>query len=182
MTGPAGASLSDQAHLDEPDVAAVQLRAPAHLVDPRAKRVWLLSAALGWLIPFLALLIWGFIDPGHRTWQGVTAAVMLVLAAGHLIVMPLWRYRVHRWEVTDLAVYTQTGWFSQQRQLAPISRIQTVDSEFGPIERMFGLGSVKVTTASAAGSQQVSGLDRATVERLVAELTVITARTGHDAT
>ena len=58
-----------------------------------------------------------------------------VLAVLHLVVMPQWRYRVHRWESTDQAVYTQTGWFTQERRIAPISRIQTVDSEFGVLER-----------------------------------------------
>ena len=37
----------------------------------------------------------------------VVAAVTAALALAHLVVMPQWRYRVHRWEITDTAVYTR---------------------------------------------------------------------------
>ena len=46
---------------------------------------------------------------------------------------------MHRWEVTDTAVYTQTGWWTRERRIAPMSRIQTVDHAEGALERLFGL-------------------------------------------
>ena len=45
-----------------------------------------------------------------------------------LFVVPMWRYRVHRWEIRPQAVYTRTGWLVQERRIAPISRVQTVDT------------------------------------------------------
>jgi membrane protein YdbS with pleckstrin-like domain len=96
--------------------------------------------------------------------------------------MPRWRYRVHRWEATDQAVYTQSGWLNQERRIAPVSRIQTVDTERGPFEQLFGLSNVTVTTASAAGPLKIHGLDRDTAERLVAELTTNTQAERGDAT
>ena len=96
--------------------------------------------------------------------------------------MPRWRYRVHRWEVTPEAVYTQSGWFDQERRIAPISRIQTVDSERGPLEQLFKLANVTVTTASAAGPLKIHSLDRATAQRLMDELTTRTQATPGDAT
>jgi membrane protein YdbS with pleckstrin-like domain len=96
--------------------------------------------------------------------------------------MPQWRDRVHRWEVTGEAVYTQAGWLKQQWRIAPISRIQTVDSQRGPMEQLFGLANVTVTTASAAGPLHIKGLDDATAQRLVRELTTVTAAAEDDAT
>ena len=96
--------------------------------------------------------------------------------------MPQWRYRVHRWEVAPQAVYTRAGWLHQESRIAPISRIQTVDSERGPLEQLFGLADVTVTTASAAGPLSIEGLDRATAERLVDELTTAAQATRGDAT
>ena len=106
----------------------------------------------------------------------------LVLAAVHLAVMPQWRYRVHRWEATDTAVYTQTGWLSQQRRIAPISRVQTVDSERGPIEQLFKLANVTVTTASAAGPLKIDGLAAKDADQLVADLTIRVGLSTGDAT
>src|SRR5207248_2112499 len=80
-----------------------------------------------------------------------------VLGPLHLIVMPQWRYRVHRWEVTGEAVYTQSGWLKQEWRIAPVSRIQTVDIERDPFEQLFGLAKITVTTASAAGPLRLLG-------------------------
>jgi membrane protein YdbS with pleckstrin-like domain len=96
--------------------------------------------------------------------------------------MPQWRYRVHTWEDTGGAVYTQTGWLNQERRIAPITRIQTVDTQRGPIEQLFGLSNVTVTTASAAGPLKIHGLDRATADQLVATLTQRTQVIEDDAT
>ncbi|MBE7189509.1 MAG: PH domain-containing protein [Jatrophihabitans endophyticus] len=85
--------------------------------------------------------------------------------------MPQWRYRVHRWEVTDTAAYTQTGWFTQERRIAPLARVQTVDVRRGPVEQLFGLANVTVTTASAKGPIVVHALDRGEAEYLVHWLT-----------
>jgi membrane protein YdbS with pleckstrin-like domain len=99
-----------------------------------------------------------------------------------VLVMPRWRYRVHRWEVTRDALYTRTGWFSVRWRIAPISRIQTIDTERGLPERIFGLANVTATTASTAGHIKVHHLDLATAEKLQAELSLITASIPGDAT
>lgn len=113
-------------------------------------------------------------------WWMITPLVLL--DAAYVAVVPAWRYRVHRWEVTETAVYTQTGWWSRERRVAPMSRIQTVDWNQGPVERLFGLANVTVTTASAAGALSVAGLDRRTAEQLVAELTEKADAVAGDAT
>jgi len=99
-------------------------------------------------------------------------ALVAVAVAAYVAVVPQWRYLVHRWETTDTAVYTQTGWWSRERRIAPMSRIQTVDYVEGAIARLFGLASVTVTTASAAGALEIAGLDQGRARQLVDELTL----------
>ena len=160
----------------------VQLRDPAHLVSRRARAYWLARALPGWLLAggVLAAVLIGVGWSGVVT--GAIAGTVALLALLHLVVMPQWRYRVHRWEVTDTAVYTQSGWFDQERRIAPIARVQTVDIERGPFEQVFGLANVTVTTASAAGPLKIHGLRRAVAEALVEDLTVRTQAAGGDAT
>ena len=57
-----------------------------------------------------------------------------------------------RWEVTDRAVYTLHGWLVREWRIAPISRVQTVDTQRGPLQQLLGLANVTVTTASARGA------------------------------
>ena len=112
-------------------------------------------------------------------WAWLLWAIVL---AAYVAVVPSWRYLVHRWEVTDTAVYTQTGWWARERRIAPMSRIQTVDHVEGAISRLFGLATVTATTASAAGALEISGLDKDVARRLVDDLTVKADAVEGDAT
>jgi membrane protein YdbS with pleckstrin-like domain len=163
-------------------VEPVALRAPVNLVSQRAIGYWAVRAGLGWLVLLGIETVWlGVSGVLFGSWI-LVPVFTFAAATAHLLVMPLWRYRVHRWETTEQAVYTQTGWFTQERRIAPISRIQTVDSEFGVLERLFGLANVTVTTASAAGPIKIHGLHVDDANRLVAQLTTTTAQTPGDAT
>lgn len=108
--------------------------------------------------------------------------VSVTFLAAHALIMPRWRYRVHRWEVTDEALYTRSGWFSVHWRIAPISRIQTIDSHRSFGERLFGLANVTATTASAAGPVRIHGLDRALADQLLDQLAVATGQLPGDAT
>ncbi|GMA20624.1 PH domain-containing protein [Arsenicicoccus piscis] len=163
-------------------ITAVALREPAHRVSPRAKVVWIIHAILGAIFPLAGLGVWMWFDEARRSAQLWLLAVLLVWLLLDLTVMPWWRYRVHRWEYNDVAVYTRSGWVSQERRVAPVSRVQTVDLQRGPIQQALGLATVTVTTASAAGAVEIEQLDLATAEQIVADLTSVTARTPGDAT
>jgi membrane protein YdbS with pleckstrin-like domain len=167
----------------EPDVAEpLRFRPPRYRVSPRAITWWTTQAALevvAVLIPLgIAVTVWA----DARPWLVPTTAAVVVIALAYLLVMPRWRFRVHRWETTDDAVYTAQGWINQEWRVAPMSRIQTVDTERGPLQQLFGLATVTVTTASAAGALRLAGLDRAVADDLVARLTQTTQATPGDAT
>lgn len=158
----------------------VTLRAPANLVSPRARWLWAVRALVGWLVVLgVEAAVWA---GEHNRGLSILLVVTAALAVLHLAVMPQWRYRVHRWEATDTAVYTQSGWFAQERRIAPVARIQTVDTERGPFDQLFGLANVTVTTASAAGPIKIHGLDRTIADRLVDDLTRRTNAAGGDGT
>ena len=163
-------------------VNRVHLQDPANPPSRKAPLVWALSALIPWAVLALAQLVWFVID--HRTWwlHAVAAAVTAVGALVFVVVVPLWRFRVHRWDVSPDAVYTRSGWLVQERRIAPISRVQTVDTERGPLDRLFGLANVTVTTASSAGAVRIVALDSDVADRVVAQLTDIAAIGGEDAT
>jgi uncharacterized protein len=161
--------------------SAPSLREPSQRVSPRARQMWtaeaLLQAAVIAVVPVVVL---GPVDLFDMPWWA-WLLFALVLAA-YVVVVPRWRYLVHRWEVTDTAVYTQTGWWARERRIAPMSRIQTVDHVEGAISRLFGLATVTVTTASAAGALAIAGLDKDVARRLVDELTIKADAVEGDAT
>ena len=155
---------------------------PAWRPSPRAKLLWALGPAAFWAVVLIGELVWVFADDAHRGWQLAAIGAVIVLAAVNVSVVPLWRYSVHRWEITDEAVYTRTGWITQESRVAPISRVQTVDTHRGPLERLLGLATVTVTTASSAGAVRIPALDLPVAERTVEQLTAVAATHRGDAT
>ncbi|MFN2495278.1 MAG: PH domain-containing protein [Pseudonocardiaceae bacterium] len=166
----------------QPPSEALRLRPPRNRVSPRAIPWWTIQAALlvtALLVPLLiALAVWA----DARPWLAVVTVAVAALGLGYVLVMPRWRFRVHRWETTDDAVYTSAGWINQEWRVAPLSRIQTVDTERGPLQQLFRLSTVTVTTASAAGALRLAGLDHDLAVDLVEQLTETTQATPGDAT
>jgi membrane protein YdbS with pleckstrin-like domain len=152
------------------------LRPPAHRVAPAARWLWatqglVLTVVVAAVVFGMARLL-GQEDIPH--WLSVVltvARVLLVpLALIAVVIEPLWRFRVHRWEITEDAVYTLEGWVTRTWRIVPISRIQTVDTTRGPLQQLFGLTSVSVRTASHAGSTSIEQLAAPVAARVAHEL------------
>ena len=158
------------------------LRPPAHRVQPRAIGWWMLQSTV-LFVPVLAAIITAYVWwESARPWL-----ILAVIAAGLLLIVgigvePFWRYRVHRWETTQEAVYARSGWLVREWRAAPLSRVQTVDALRGPLEQLLGLSTLRVTTASSYGAIDIGGLDQKTAARLADELTQITQQIPGDAT
>jgi uncharacterized protein len=155
---------------------------PANPPSRKAPLVWALGAAIPWVFLVLGQLVWLALDGRYPWLHASVAALTVVGIVVFVVVVPLWRYRVHRWEISPQAVYTRSGWLIQERRIAPISRVQTVDTYRGPLDRLFGLANVTVTTASSAGAVHIVALDTDVADRVVAQLTDIAAIGAEDAT
>ncbi|MFJ8866338.1 PH domain-containing protein [Streptomyces sp. NPDC102473] len=161
---------------------AIRLRPPRNAPARGAVGWWRTRCLLLTAAPVAVLgLLGAFIAPA-RFW--LLAAAVASAAVGLLcaVLLPLWWFRTHRWEVTGEAVYVSTGVLLREWRIAPMSRIQTVDTVRGPLEQLFGLATVTVTTASAKGAVRIGGLAHGTAAELAERLTRITQDTPGDAT
>lgn len=161
---------------------AVRLRPPAHPPSERAVGWWRAQLALLTAAPVALLVLLGVFIAPARMWLLPPAAAVAVLGLACTAFLPRWWFGVHRWEVTDDAVYVRTGYFLREWRIAPMSRIQTVDTVSGPLEQAFRLATVTVTTASAKGALRIEGLDHELAAELAERLTVLTRATPGDAT
>jgi membrane protein YdbS with pleckstrin-like domain len=160
----------------------VNLVDPANRPSRKAPLVWALGSAIPWLVLAVGQAVWLAAYPSLLWLHGLAAAVTVLGIVVFVVVVPLWRYRVHRWDIDPQAVYTRSGWLVQERRIAPISRVQTVDTQRGPLDRIFGLANVTVTTASSAGAVRIVALDSDVADSVVAQLTDIAAIGAEDAT
>ncbi|SEP28191.1 PH domain-containing protein [Trujillonella endophytica] len=151
---------------------------------PARSPAWPLPRSAVWLWAtqgLLGTLVWGavltaallFLPTDDAPLSALPWAGPLLLglyAVGSIAVQPVIRHRVHRWEVTDEAVYALTGWLTRTWTLVPIARIQTVDVTRGVLQQLYGLASVAVLTASSKGTVQVPHLPADVAERVAADL------------
>ena len=167
--------------------ADVSLRVPAYRVDPRARWLWGLENAARTAILAAIVLTVVFLLPANLPgrWDTVVAIAPWLLLPYAVIVIgvePVWRYRVHRWEVTGDAVYTRVGWVVRTWQIVPIARIQTVDTARGPLQQILGLGSITIRTASAAGSTEIEQLSARIADQVAHDLALRANAVPDDAT
>jgi len=154
---------------------------------PAAIGLWTVQEIIGalfFVIPAMFASI--FVPDAAPRWLVLASDILpWALAAFFVVevlVLPRYKYAVHRWEATANGIYTLTGWLSRTWILVPISRIQTVDVTRGPLQRMFGLASVSVRTASAQGSVEVHQLDAYTAAQVADDLSTRANLYDDDAT
>ncbi|WP_329227558.1 PH domain-containing protein [Streptomyces sp. NBC_01460] len=160
----------------------IRLRTPRNAPARGAVGWWRARCLLLTAVPVVVLGPLGAFLAPARFWLLTAAVASAAVGLLCAVLLPLWWFRTHRWEVTEEAVYVSTGVLLREWRIAPMSRIQTVDTVRGPLEQLFGLATVTVTTASAKGAVRIGGLAHGTAAELAERLTRITQDTPGDAT
>lgn len=91
------------------------------------------------------------------------AALAAVVAVALCSVGALWfvRNRFHAWGYLERAedLEVRRGVMVQRVSVVPYGRMQFVEITAGPVERLFGLSTVKLHTAAAASDARIPGLE-----------------------
>jgi membrane protein YdbS with pleckstrin-like domain len=153
--GPAGPSGADSA----PSALAGDLPVERHRLNPRVKRYWRWRAFFT-AIPSLVLLVglaivipWG---PPWLRWGIVGIAAISVVVG--MVVLPPIRYRVFWYAISETEIDIQHKIIFIERSIIPMHRVQSLQTERGPLADHYRMTNLKIKTA--AGSVSISGLDR----------------------
>lgn len=137
-------------------------------LDPGIVQVWRVFGAL-WQFPLLtATSVAAIVLLGRAGWLVAAGAAVLftVLVSWY----PRARFQRWRWSLTDLALLLERGVLVRQRSAVPYFRIQQIDVVQGPIDRLLGLATLQVTTASATGTVGLPGIANSDAPTIRAEL------------
>jgi len=129
------------------------LEAVPHLPAPRARTLWSTASGLAGGLLGLLLAI-------GLVLLGVWPVALLVLTAsvvgGVAFGRAVWRRRT--WELGTSALEIRHGVIVQRASSIPYGRIQQIDVERGPLERLAGLSQLVVRTAAATSDGVLYGL------------------------
>jgi membrane protein YdbS with pleckstrin-like domain len=149
-----------------------------HALDPRIVLVWRLALLPSFVLPttFLGALLARLL-PVPAWSVALPVAVLLGAVVGPLQTL---RWRGWSWRLTDSAVELRSGVLTRRHVVVPHFRVQQIDVLEGPIERLLGLATLTVTTASAAGSASLPGLTADAAPAVRAELLARAARANEE--
>jgi len=174
--------------MDEPEDASVPPATPATAPDPtvpppgadgvrgidrRIVLVWRFALVAALVPPVIAVSLLLRVLP-VPAW---TVALPLAVLAG-VLVGPLQtlRWRNWSWQLTGTAIELRSGVLTRRHVAVPYFRVQQIDVLEGPVERLLGLATLTVTTASAGGSVSLPGLPVAAAPEVRSEMLARAAR------
>ncbi len=144
------------------------------MLDPRMVLLWRIGLLPSFVLPVTVLGgLLARLLPVPGWILALPLAILLGLAIGPLQTL---RWRRWSWRMTDSSVELRFGVLTRRHVILPHFRVQQIDVFEGPLERLLGLATLTVTTASAAGSASLPGLTAASAPVIRAELLALAAR------
>jgi membrane protein YdbS with pleckstrin-like domain len=108
--------------------------------------------------------------PGLRTAAVVSAVLVLVAAAFGWVLIPR-SVAAWGWVEREQDLIVTRGRFWRRLDVVPYGRMQLVDVTSGPLQRSFGVTTVRLHTASPSTQAHLPGLPPADADRLREQLT-----------
>ncbi len=130
------------------------LDASPRALAPKVRVLWRVGMFVQAIFPSVALGIGAWVVWSRDALWIVVATALFpwLLAAVFAWRLPARRYAAWRYRVMEDALRLDRGVMVRVESVVPYTRIQHVDTAQGPIERMLGLMSVTVHTASGSGA------------------------------
>jgi len=155
---------------------------PKERLDRRALKAWFFSGLIWGLILMIFPVL--YLTAAPLFWD--LPAVYGWLAAGLVVLYTLWdavivpRIKLHFWryEIRDDEIDIRHGVFIIRRTLIPMIRVQHVDTEHGPIMRLFGLATLRISTA--ASEHRIPALSRERAAELRGEISALARVSDED--
>ena len=144
-------------------------------LDSRVRIAWAVGTLVSGFV--LGTLVAVGLAAVAREWVPLGALVTLLVGALGLVLAVL-RYRRWRFELQADALYLERGVVTRVRTVVPFVRVQHVDTQRSPVERLLGLSSVVVYTAgSRSADVTVPGLTPDRADELRARLRELAVET-----
>jgi membrane protein YdbS with pleckstrin-like domain len=149
-------------------------------LNEKIRYFWLLEAVVASVIIGVVIFAALYIFAGGYLGYASVMPVVTAVAAWYGIR----RYANWGFEVRDDHLYIEHGVIKKVYSMVPYVRVQHIDTDRGPIDRVLGLSTLRVYTAGSKGADiKVPGLDREDASQLQKKLrdSAINSEKGFDA-
>ena len=131
------------------------INGPQKRLSKDAIKVWIISEAIMNVIGFFLLGVLLYLDHlfSWKEWIGLILIVVTtisVLGAVWSFINPFLLHKNWRYDVDEEFLQLQSGVLNEIHQLVPMTKIQSVLTEQGPLLRKYGLCSVSIKTMGSS--------------------------------
>lgn len=169
-------SVTGRKNLPSPRVHPIDPQGVDFLpVSPKLATARFISAGIGSLV-FLAITLTPLVLrltgvwPGYPAWLAWAApGVVLLILVWELLLIPR-QVRAMGYAEQDEDLLIRGGIMFRRIMVVPYGRMQYVDVTMGPLERMLGLSTIHLHTASPGTNAVINGLPAAEAARLREQL------------
>lgn len=140
-------------------------------LSKKARGCMMVSECIGSVIATgIAGLVWYFLRDNKLPFS--INLIWIVVAVFWLVsvIAPFIRYERYRYRFSEEDIDVKEGFLFLHRDIVPIERLHKVALESGPVDRMFGLAKVIVTTAG--GDVTIRFIEVEVAEKIVEKLKV----------
>lgn len=129
---------------------------PLQRISPKATTMWKMSNTIGHGITLLilAILLYMEIAFSWRDWIGwilyIVTVLIMISAVYSILIEPSILQRTWRYEVDDEHIQLKHGAFTQTHTLIPITKVEYVTTNQGPLLRKFGLYDIKIGSVTTS--------------------------------
>ena len=98
----------------------------------------------------------------------IISVVLAVCTVGAMFIEPYFRYNRYRYSINEECIDIREGYLFVTRNIVPIERLHKLETSKGPIDQLFHVAKVKVTTAG--GDVTIRFLEEEKAEQIAENL------------
>ena len=124
-------------------------------LSPDACKVWMIKETIGNIIYFAVLGLLFFLDYyfAWKAWIGLVIIILTVLSVPITILSYIWTffsYKNWRYDVSEEYLKMKSGALVEEYKIVPMTKIQSVATNQGPLLRKYGLYNLTVETMGSS--------------------------------
>ena len=118
-------------------------------LSKRALGCMYVATAMGSVLGIVAIIIANILWFGPKDIQigKIVSIAFIIVLLIHTMISPYFRFHRYQYQITDEFIDVREGYIFVERQLVPLERLHKMQTNRGPIDRMFKVAKVTVTTA-----------------------------------
>ncbi len=101
----------------------------------------------GICLAILAAILKLLIMPNNITIAKYVIYFLMAMLICNMVLGPIFRFHRYRYRITPDCIEVKEGYINITRTIVPMERLHKIETQRGPIDRMFGVTKVSVTTA-----------------------------------